>query len=74
MWQKRYDAPLVLHPKHAALFCAAAAGLSDEIGWKGEDQVEFASAVFDSMSQGQQQAAILIVCKAILDPEAEALP
>ena len=73
MWQPLYDAPFVLRPKHAAAFRLAAAMFSDCIGWEHweDDWDATGIAVFDCLTQHQKQAAILIVAKALLDPECE---
>lgn len=72
MWS-RYEGPFILPPRHAAVFRAAAARLSDDIGWrKFEDEwVGIGVRVFDDLTQGQKQAAILEVAKALLDSSIE---
>jgi hypothetical protein len=71
MWEISGVQPFVLAPKHAAVFRVAAASLSDFVGW-GEcdnDHGEIGIEVFDMLSQGQKQLAILTVAKALLDPQ-----
>jgi hypothetical protein len=71
MWPSFSDSPYVLRPKHAAVFRAAAAWLSEKEGWLPyEDQPDDEGA-YDSMPQGAKQAAILTVSKALLDPDFE---
>ena len=72
MWQK-FDEPFVLGPKRAAVFRDAAAFLSDMVGWaeSENDCSDMGIAVFDNLSQGQKQVAILTVAKALLDPNVE---
>ena len=72
MWQK-FDEPFVLGPKQAAVFRDAAAFLSDMVGWEESenDCSDMGIAVFDNLSQGQKQVAILTVAKALLDPKVD---
>ncbi len=72
MWQK-FDEPFVLGPKQAAVFRDAAACLSDLVGWaESENDIsDMGIAVFDNLSQGQKQVAILTVAKALLDPKVD---
>jgi hypothetical protein len=74
MWQPLYDPPFILQPKHAAVFRLGGATLSDLVGWeRWEDEWDgMGIAVFDSLTQPQKQAAILMVAKALLDPTCEA--
>ena len=73
MWEIFGAEPFVLAPKHAAVFRAAAASLSDFVGWEAcsDDYCDMGVAVFDKLSQGQKQLAILTVAKALLDPNVE---
>jgi hypothetical protein len=71
MWQKLYDPPFVLPPKHAVLFCVAAAVLSDTVGWTKLDEDWEGDGYFDRLTQGQKQQAILIVAKSLLDATVE---
>ncbi|GEM_PF-5882006 len=73
MWDRFSEPPLVLSPKHAAVFRRAAADLSDCVGWQDWDDEwpGIGIAVFDSLSQGQKQAAIFVVSRALLDPDCE---
>lgn len=70
MWRNTSGEEFVLEPKHAAAFRAAAAVLSDNVGWEKyqDDWYGLGVAVFDELSQGQKQAAILAVAKSLLDP------
>jgi hypothetical protein len=72
MWPRYCDPPLFLSPAHAAVFRRSAASLSEFVGWQdGEDDWEDSEGVFARLSQGQKQAAILQVSKALLDREFE---
>ena len=73
MWQPLYDPLFVLPPKHAAAFRLAAGTFSDIVGWEAfeDDWDDIGVAVFDNLTQHQKQAAILIVAKALLDPDCE---
>jgi hypothetical protein len=73
MWPRFHEPPLVLPPRHAAVFRRSAASLSDQVGWDdfADDWADTEIAVFDSLTQGQKQAAILFVAKALLIPEVE---
>lgn len=72
MWATYFDVPFVLKDKHAAIFRVAAASLSDHLGWNDKYEAwESGNQVFDSLSLGQKQAAILLVTKALLDPAVE---
>ena len=64
---------LPLSPSHAAVFRAAASVLSDGIGWPPEADLmgETGFTAFDRLTQGQKQAAILEVSRALLLPEAK---
>ena len=66
---------LPLSPSHAAVFRAAASILSDGIGWAPEAELmgETGFTAFDRLTQGQKQAAILEVSRALLLPDAERL-
>jgi hypothetical protein len=71
MWDN-FDGPFVLKNRHAAIFRVAAASLSDHLGWSDKyEGWETGNEVFDSLSLGQKQAAILLVVKALLDPAVE---
>lgn len=69
MWHS-FDGPFILAPKQAEVFRAAASFLSDLV-WEGNgiDTYETGIPVFDSLSQGQKQFAILMVAGALLDPK-----
>jgi len=73
MWEIFGAQPFVLAPKHAAVFRAAAVSLSDFVGWEecDNDYSDMGVAVFDKLSWGQKQFAILTVAKALLDPHVE---
>jgi hypothetical protein len=74
MWWTYGDPPFVLPPKHAAVFRIAAGCLSDDVGWEDcqdDDWYGIDVVVFDHLTQGQKQAAILEVCRALLDPAVE---
>jgi hypothetical protein len=72
MWPRYFDPPLLLWPAHAAVFRMSAASLSECVGWQDEEEDwEDSDGVFDRLSQGQKQAAILQASKALLDPRFE---
>ncbi len=72
MWATYFDAPFILKAKHTAIFRVAAASLSDHLGWSDRHEAwETGNEVFDGLSLGQKQAAILLVVKALLDPAVE---
>lgn len=66
MWSKLYEPPLVLPPKHAAVF-RYAAGLLADLTEELEDDVDTRGGVFGKLSPGEKLAAILVVAKALLD-------
>jgi hypothetical protein len=73
MWPRFYDSPLVLSPRHAAVFRRSAAILADDVNseyWTtiAEDEER---SVFERLTIGQKQVAILAVAKALLLPEVE---
>lgn len=74
MWRGVQEEPYILPLKHAAVFRLAAASLSDGVGWEqfADDWCEIGVSVFDQMVQGQKQAAILAVVRALLDSRVEA--
>ncbi len=71
MWPRYFDPPLLLPHAHAAIFRRSAASLSEFVGWheSEDDWDDSDGGVFDRLSQGQKQAAILQVSRALLDPE-----
>ena len=73
MWWKYGDPPFILSPKHAVVLRAAAARLSDNVGWEEweDDWPGIGIVVFDNLSQGQKQTAILEAARALLDPSVE---
>lgn len=69
MWSSSIGAPFVLPPKHAAVFRQAAACFTeyaDVLEDAGEDQT-----VFERLTRGQKQLAILLVARPLLDPTTE---
>jgi hypothetical protein len=69
MWTNSVEAPFILPLKHAAVFRGAAGGFSeyaDVLEDAGEDET-----VFERLTRGQKQLAILLVARALLDPETE---
>jgi hypothetical protein len=72
MWWGELNDPFVLPPKHAAVFRVAAGDLSDSVGWETyeNDWYGLGVTVFDKLSQGEKQAAILDVARALLDANA----
>ena len=71
MWAKYSEPPLVLPPKHAAVFRYAASGLVDFSDDDDLDDGETSGDVFDKLSRGERLAAILVVSKALLDSATE---
>jgi hypothetical protein len=72
MWPRSFNPPLILSAAQAAVFRRSVASLSEFVGWQeGEDDWEDSDGVFARLSQGQKQAAILQVSKALLDPNVE---
>lgn len=72
MWATYFDEPFVLKSKHAAIFRVATACLSDHLGWSDKYETwETGNEVFDNLSLGQKQAAILLVATALFDPKFE---
>jgi hypothetical protein len=67
MWSNSVGAPFILTPKHAAAFRVAAACFFEHAGVL-EDAGEDDNA-FERLTQGQKQLAILLVVRALLDPE-----
>jgi hypothetical protein len=67
MWQ-RYDGLFFLGPKQAAAFkCAALVlwgSVREDLGFETD------VVTFDRLTPGQKQAALLRVCRALLDPQA----
>jgi hypothetical protein len=69
MWSNSVGTPFILPPKHAAVFREAAADFSDYadvLEDAGED-----GTVFERLTRGQKQLAILVVARALLDPATE---
>lgn len=74
MWQPLYKPPFVLSAKHAAVFRFAARNLSRIIDERDNEDNAWPGigiAVFDKLTQGQKQVAILTVARALLDPAIE---
>jgi hypothetical protein len=69
MWSNSVGAPFVLHPKHAAVFRKAAACFSEYADVLEDAGV--AETVFERLTRGQKQLAILLVARALLDPVSE---
>jgi hypothetical protein len=69
MWSNSVGAPFILPPKHAAVFRMAAACFSqyaDVLEDAGADET-----LFERLTRGQKQLAILLVARALLDPASE---
>jgi hypothetical protein len=66
MWQ-RFDREFTLGPRQAASFKYAALVLWDHAQ---ESEWETDVLTFDRLTNGQKQAALLEVCRALLDPQA----
>ena len=71
MWSRLYEPPLVLPPKHAAVFRYAASILFDLTEDLGDDDSDTDGDVFERLTRGQKLAAILVVAKALLDAASE---
>src|SRR5262249_3780237 len=71
MWSKLFEPPLVLPPRHAAVFRYAAGILSLLTEDLEDEKSSVDGDVFERLSHGQKLAAILTVAKALLDPAAE---
>jgi hypothetical protein len=71
MWPRLDETPFVLPPKHAAVFRHAASEMSDLTEDLEDDESDGGGNVFDRLSRGQKQAAILTVAKALLDAASE---
>ena len=71
MWQIFGDPPFILPPRHAAVFRGAASYLSSDVGWEDwqHDNCWTDDTVFDRLTQGQKQVALLQVSRALLDPQ-----
>ena len=67
MWRRVAAPDLILPPAQAGVFRAALGSLSDFIGWE-EGGVDWESGwpVFDRLTQGQRQAALLTIGRALL--------
>jgi hypothetical protein len=69
MWSNSVGTPLILPPKHATVFREAAADFSEYADFledAGDDET-----VFERLTRGQKQLAILVVVRALLDPASE---
>jgi len=71
MWKLWGEPPFVLPPGHAALFREAALHVLEEIDTEDDDWTPIGTAVFDDLSPGQKQAALLTVARALLDVDTE---
>jgi hypothetical protein len=69
MWSNSLRAPFVLPPKHAAVFRRAAACFSEYAGVLEDAGVD--ETVFERLTDGQKQLAILLAARALLDPASE---
>jgi hypothetical protein len=67
MWKLWEEPPFILPPGHSALFRKAALHLLEEIDSEGDDWTPIGTAVFDDLSPGQKQAALLTVARGLLD-------
>jgi hypothetical protein len=67
MWRRRHAPDLLLPPAQARVFGTALRSLSDFIGWE-PDSAAWQSGwpVFDDLTTGQQQAALLTIAQALL--------
>src|SRR5882672_10530789 len=69
MWHVFGGEPFILKPKHADVFRMAVDCLSDTVGFDSDDDSWIGGEhAFDKLTQAQKQAAILMVCKGLLDP------
>src|SRR5579872_4708286 len=67
MWRRRQAVDMILPPAQARVFRTALRCLSDFIGWEDSDAGwQSGWPVFDRLTQGQQQAALLTIGQALL--------
>jgi hypothetical protein len=69
MWSNSIGTLFILPPKHATVFREAAADFSEYADFledAGDDET-----VFERLTRGQKQLAILVVARALLDPATE---
>jgi hypothetical protein len=69
MWSNSIGTPFILPPKHAAVFRNAAADFSEYADILEDARED--GTVFERLTQGQKQLAILLVARALLDPVSE---
>jgi hypothetical protein len=75
MWARRTEPELVLPPRHGFVFREALGCVFDGVGWEAEEpRWESGLSVFDRLTQGQQQAALLTIARALLDERVPAPP
>lgn len=74
MWPKSGEPRFVLPPKHAMIYSIALRHLSDLIGWEDWENEGWESgiAVFDRLTPGQKQVALLEAARALLHASAKA--
>jgi hypothetical protein len=67
MWRRMAAPDLILPPAQAGVFRAALGSLSDFIGWEAETAGwDSGVPIFDRLTQGQQQVALLTIAQALL--------
>src|SRR5947207_3447822 len=68
MWSIWGEPDAVLPPQHAAVFASALHYLSDLVGWEDVDDqsLETGIALFDRLTHGQKQVALLAAARALL--------
>jgi hypothetical protein len=71
MWSRFGEPNSVLPPKHASVFSDALRYLSDVTGWEDWEGGETGITVFDRLTQGQKQVALLAVARALLQASAQ---
>jgi hypothetical protein len=73
VWSRFGEPASVLPPKHASVFFNALRYLSDVVGWEDWEAEGWKTgiAVFDRLTQGQKQVALLAVARALLQASAQ---
>jgi hypothetical protein len=69
IWSTSIGIPFILPPKHAAVFRAAAADFSEYAN--ALEDADADETVFEGLTLGQKQLAILLAARALLDPAIE---
>ena len=73
MWARTTSSEMILPPAQAVVFRTALGCLSDFIGWEDDTAGwESGLSIFDRLTRGQRQAALLTIAQALLRHEAPA--